>query len=278
MIRYTTDIKYSIYLDFKVEGEVEVSDLIGAFIMQSGNKGGKYSFTKLQNLQKVGKIEILNLKNQQFSKKNFTTGTLFIPCDWDKKNISLFCSFLEQVLKKVKIYDCKVMLQKIEPVEKTSSSKIIKRAVEIYHSFFDNTQDTEIDTLDQNFENILNSRNASTLGSFVIGPNFMDHKNILLVEGRADVINLSKKGIGNTLGLNGINFKGEELIEVLKDKIITLFTDGDGGGLAIKKKVSSFIDCSYHIQTPPNKKVEELNKEELYELIRQRTPFDTNML
>ena len=58
---------------------------------------------------------------------------------------------------------------------------------------------------------------------------------IIVVEGRADVINLLKHGFKNAIAMNGTNMP-ETISELAKKKTVTLFVDGDRGGNLIIKE------------------------------------------
>jgi DNA primase len=52
---------------------------------------------------------------------------------------------------------------------------------------------------------------------------------IIVVEGRADVVNLLKNRVNNVIGMNGTKLPAE-IAKLGKEKKLTLFVDGDRGG------------------------------------------------
>jgi len=76
------------------------------------------------------------------------------------------------------------------------------------------------------------------------GPSVEDSDEIIIVEGRADVLNLLKHGIKNSIAINGTSVP-ESIVELCKKKIVTVFVDGDrGGDLIIKEFIKLFAQGS----------------------------------
>ena len=61
------------------------------------------------------------------------------------------------------------------------------------------------------------------------GPNVLDSDAILVVEGRADVLNLLKYGIKNAVAVGGTNVP-PTIADLCAKKVVTAFTHGDLGG------------------------------------------------
>ncbi len=105
------------------------------------------------------------------------------------------------------------------------------------------------------------------------GPGVDESEDIIVVEGRADVLNLLKHGIKNTIALNGTNVP-ETIIELGKKKVITLFVDGDRGGDLIIKEVSATTEIDYVCKAPDGKEVEEITKKEIHKALRGRVAVE----
>jgi DNA primase len=105
---------------------------------------------------------------------------------------------------------------------------------------------------------------------------------IIVVEGRADVVNMLKHNIANVIGMDGTKFPAE-ITELGQEKELTLFVDGDRGGKLIATNVCNNAKIAYIAQAPDGKEVEELAGKELHLAIRKKvTPeeffkkFDRN--
>jgi len=94
---------------------------------------------------------------------------------------------------------------------------------------------------------------------------------IIVVEGRADVINLLENRVYNVIGMNGTKLP-KTIIELSKKKKITLFLDGDRGGQLIAKNVMENADIHYIAFAPDGKEVEELSGKEILASLRKKIP------
>src|SRR3989338_834743 len=101
------------------------------------------------------------------------------------------------------------------------------------------------------------------------GPAIDESDEIIVVEGRADVLNLLKHGFKNAIAMNGTSVP-ETVIELCKKKVVTLFVDGDRGGSLIIKDLTSQADVDFVTKAPDGKEVEEITKKELHMALRSR--------
>lgn len=105
------------------------------------------------------------------------------------------------------------------------------------------------------------------------GPNVFDSDAIVVVEGRADVLNLLRYGIKNTICVGGTNVP-PEVAELTKKKTVTAFTDGDRGGKLIIKELLQVADIDYVARAPDGKSVEDLVQREIVRSLRQKVPVE----
>ncbi|MCX6821476.1 MAG: toprim domain-containing protein, partial [Candidatus Aenigmarchaeota archaeon] len=96
---------------------------------------------------------------------------------------------------------------------------------------------------------------------------------IVIVEGRADVINLLKNGIRNVVGMSGTTIP-QTIIDLCKEKTTTVFLDGDRGGDLILKKLLQLTSVDFVSRAPEGKEVEELTKKEIFKSLRERIPIE----
>ena len=92
---------------------------------------------------------------------------------------------------------------------------------------------------------------------------------MIVVEGRADVVNLLRNGVNNVIGMNGTKLP-DEIKELSKDKEITLFVDGDRGGKLIAQNVVENANVTYIATAPDGKEVEELAGKEILMNLRKK--------
>ena len=105
------------------------------------------------------------------------------------------------------------------------------------------------------------------------GPGINESEELIVVEGRADVIALLKNGFKNVIGINGTSVP-PSVAELTRQKTSTIFTDGDRGGLLIIKEIAAVGEVDFAIQAPDGKEVEELTQKEINKALRARMPID----
>ena len=105
------------------------------------------------------------------------------------------------------------------------------------------------------------------------GPDVASENEVILVEGRADVINLLKNDIKNVVAIGGANV-GETVAKLLREKEATLFLDGDRGGDIVLRQVVDAGDVDFVARAPNGKEVEELTRKEIIACLRRKVPVE----
>jgi len=105
------------------------------------------------------------------------------------------------------------------------------------------------------------------------GPNIDSAKDIIIVEGRADVINLMRCGIENVVALEGAKVP-DTIIRLSKQKECTALLDGDRGGDLILKELLQVTDVKYIARAPPGKEIEECTSREIFAALQNKVPIE----
>jgi DNA primase len=105
------------------------------------------------------------------------------------------------------------------------------------------------------------------------GPAIDDSEEIILVEGRADVLNLLKNGFKNVIAMNGTSVP-QTIIDLAQQKVITVFVDGDRGGNLILRELSAVAEIDFVTKAPDGKEVEEITKKEINKALRSRIAWE----
>ncbi|MEM3574716.1 MAG: DNA primase DnaG [Candidatus Bathyarchaeia archaeon] len=260
--------KYVIKAKFEVEGVVEKPDVIGAIFGQTeGLFGSDLDLRELQKSGRIGRIEI-TLK----SEKDKTTGTIIIPSSLDKVSTAIIAAALESV-DRIGPCESKIVLDKVEDVREEKRKAIMEKAKEILKKWIIETTPSTEEILKEVSEAI---RQAEVIEygpeKLPAGPE-VDSGSLIIVEGRADVINLLKCGIKNVIGVEGTKIP-QTVIELAKNKETTAFLDGDRGGDLILKELLQVADIDYVARAPPGKEVEELTPKEIMKALRDRVPVE----
>jgi len=262
-------VKYVIRANFVVEGVVEKPDVVGAIFGQTeGLFGSELDLRELQKTGRIGRIEI-ELK----SEKDKTEGSIIIPTSLDRVSTAIIAATIESI---ERIGPCRahVHLEKIEDVRESKRKAIIERAKEILHEWNLEKQ-PETEELFREVSEILRAARVQKYGpeKLTAGPEIDSAKEIIIVEGRADVINLLKAGIQNVIALEGVKVP-ETIIKLTKEKEATAFLDGDRGGDLILKELLQVARIKYVARAPKGREVEDLNAKEIEEALSKRVPVE----
>ncbi len=261
--------KYVIRLEFKVNGVVDKSDVIGAIFGQTeGLLGSELELRDLQRSGRIGRIEV-EVKNE--NGKSF--GTITIPTSLDKVETAIIASALETV-DKIGPSNAEIKVVNLEDVRLSKRLYIKERAKELLQDMINKVL-PDSHELVKEIEEGLRILELREFGKEKLpaGPN-LDEEEIILVEGRADVINLLKAGIKNVIGINGTNIP-KSVIDLTKKKTTILFLDGDrGGDLILRALIEKGADIDYIVRAPVGKEVEELSKKEIYKALKNKIPLE----
>ncbi len=104
------------------------------------------------------------------------------------------------------------------------------------------------------------------------GPGLDGAKEIFVVEGRADIINLMRCGIFNTVALEGAKVP-ESIKKLTKERNATALLDGDRGGDLIQKELLQVTNVKFIGRAPRGKEIEECNCKEIQEAIDNKVPI-----
>ncbi len=262
-------VKYVISANFEVEGVVEKPDVIGAVFGQTeGLFGSELDLRELQKTGRIGRIEI-ELK----SEKDKTRGKIIIPTSLDRVSTAIIAASIESI-ERIGPCQARVRLEKIEDVREAKRRAIIERAKEILHDWNLEKQ-PETEEIFREVSEILRAARVQKYGpeNLTAGPDIDSAKEIIIVEGRADVINLLKVGIQNVIALEGVKIP-ETIIRLTKEKEATAFLDGDRGGDLILKELLQVARIKYVARAPKGKEVEDLNAKEIEEALKNRVPVE----
>ncbi|MCP8305032.1 MAG: DNA primase [archaeon] len=261
---HSSIVKYHVRLKFDIEGVVEKADLIGAIFGQTeGLFGPEMNLNELQKSWKVGRIEV-SLE----SKKDRTYGEVLIPMSTDISTAALIAAAVESV-DKVGPCSAHFTLLGIEDVRVYKRKVIVERAKEIIKEWASKSVSESGELL----KDLIEVAKRSKLISYgkeelPAGPSVYTSDTVIVVEGRADVINLLKAGIDNVIAIEGVKIP-ESVIKLSKEKRVVAFLDGDRGGDLISKELSQITNINKIIRAPQGKEVEDLTPTEIISILKR---------
>lgn len=262
--------KYEIRALFEVDGVVEKPDIIGAIYGQTD--GLLSEDLDIRELQKTGRIGRINV--EVYSEEGKTKGRIIVPSSLSRVETAILAATLETI-DRVGPCSCTFKLEEIIDVRINKRKAIVDRAAEIIRQWDQNVSPfTSSITLEVE-KSSKSSSSVVTVGKegFTAGPGFENSKKVILVEGRADVGNLLKYGIDNTIAVNGTSVP-PKIVEILKDKKVTAFLDGDRGGDLILKELLQVSHVEYVARAPLGKEVEDLTQEEITKALKEAVPLE----
>lgn len=261
--------KYLIHLNLQAEGVVEKPDVVGAIFGQTeGLLGEDLDLRDLQRTGRIGRIDV-----QISSKRGETKGDILISSSLDRAETAILAASLETI-DRVGPCVAHVTVDGIEDIRVTKRRKIVDRAKELLLDHFEDGNIDSYELLDEVREAIRVEKIGS-LGEEKIpaGPNVLDSDAIIIVEGRADVINLLKYGIKNAVAVEGTNVPAQ-IVDLADKKTTTAFLDGDRGGELILRELLQVADLDYVAFSPRGKSVEDMARKEIIKALRNKVPVE----
>ena len=255
--------KYIIHTSITIEGTVDRPDIIGAIFGQTeGLLGSDLELRELQKSGRIGRIEV----NTDI-KAGKTSGMIIIPSSLDKTETAIVAAAMETI-QRIGPCNALVKVQKLEDVRISKRNFVIQRAKELLKTFTDN----ELPDSQEMAEEVAQSVRMGEVVEWgrerlPAGPAIDESEEIILCEGRADVLSLLKCGFKNVIALNGTSVP-ESLIALCAAKVVTLFVDGDRGGDLITREVLDVTEIDFVVKAPDGKEVEELTQKEIHKALR----------
>ena len=256
-------VKYHVKLKFDVDGLVEKADIIGAIFGQTeGLLGPEMNLNELQKVSKVGRIEV-NVE----TKGNMTKGDALIPMSTDISTAALIAAAIESI-DKVGPFPAKFGLVGIDDIRAIKKKVIVDRAKKIVQDWATRT----ISEGDEMLKDVYDASKPGKLTSFgkaqlACGTGVFDSTWIILVEGRADVVNLLRAGYDNAIAIEGARID-ESVTKLTEGKRVVAFLDGDRAGDLILKELHGVVKIDKVLRAPPGKEVEECTPLEISEILK----------
>jgi len=261
--------KYIINSTIEIEGIVDRPDVIGAIFGQTeGLLGADLELRELQRSGRIGRIEV-NVD----TRSGKTNGTITIPSSLDKAETSIVAAALE-IIQRIGPCNAKLKVKNIEDVRITKRAFVIERAKELLKAMMDGVIPDSQELTDEVAYSV-RVMEVQEYGKdrLAAGPAIDESEEIIVVEGRADVLNLLKHGFKNAIAMNGTSVP-ETIVELSKKKVITAFVDGDRGGRLIIKELTNIAEIDYVSMAPAGKEVEEITKKEIHKALRGRISIE----
>jgi DNA primase len=252
-----------IHANFTAEGALEKPDIIGAIFGQTEGLLG--SELEMRELQKEGKIGRIEVDLERRDKK--TVGRINIPTALDQSETTLIAAAVETI-ERIGPSDAQIEVERIEDVRGSKRDYIIERAKKLMGEIQGKTDSREIS---KEIKDFTRTSEIQEYGEEKLPAGDLSGNEVIVVEGRADVLNLMRNGIKNVIAMNGTKLP-EAVRALSNEKEITLFVDGDRGGKLIARNVVDNARIKFIAVAPDGKEVEELNGKEALICLRKKVP------
>jgi DNA primase len=256
-------VKYHVKLKFEVDGIVEKADIIGAIFGQTeGLLGPEMNLNELQKVSKVGRIEV-NVD----TKSNTTKGDALLPMSTDISTAALISAAIESI-DKVGPFQGKFLLVGIDDIRAIKKKVIVDRAKKIIQEWATKT----ISEGEEMLRDVYDASKPGKLTTFgkaqlACGTGVFESPYIILVEGRADVINLLRAGFDNSIAIEGAKID-ETITNLTTGKKVIAFLDGDRAADLILKELQGLVKIDKVLRAPTGKEVEECTPLEISEILK----------
>ena len=258
--------KYIIEVKFNIKGVVEKSDIVGAIF---GQTEGLLLDLDLRDLQKSGRIGRIEVETE--SLEGISKGTIKIPSSLTRKETALLAATVETV-SRVGPCEAEISLIEIRDVRERKRKKIIERAAELLKKW--DQKSLEQSEIEEKMDTDIKLGEIISWGTEKLpaGPDVEENQDLIIVEGRADVLNLLRIGIKNTISVQGTQIPKTVIKLIKSKKSVTAFLDGDRGGTIILNELLQVSKIDFIARAPDGFEVEELTRKQLIKALQNKKP------
>jgi DNA primase len=261
--------KYLIRASIVAEGIVEKPDVVGAIFGQTeGLLGNELDLRDMQKSGRIGRIEVEIGQN-----KGKSEGEITIPSSLDQVETVILASALETI---DRVGPCRANIQitKVEDVRLAKKRKIVERA-KILLSVLMADSNHSGESLTASVRQSVQVEEVIHFGKdkCPAGPNVPTSDAIIVVEGRADVLNLLKHGIKNAIAVEGTNIP-RTIQDLSRERVVTAFVDGDRGGELILRELLQVAEVDFVARAPQTREVEDLTQKQIMKGLRNKIPAE----
>ena len=258
--------KYLVHAKIEASGVVERPDVVGAIFGQTeGLLGDELDLRELLKTGRIGRLKVNISSNQGKS-----SGTIMIPSSLDRVETSIIAAALETI-NRVGPCEATIKVERIEDVRDAKRKFIVERAKEIFELVEKAAPETQ--EIAEMVKESVRLEEIAEYEGLPAGPGVRGSDALIIVEGRADVLNLLRAGIRNVIAIEGTSVP-KVVIDLSKNKTVTAFLDSDRGGDLILKELLQVADIDFVAKPPQNRSVEDLTRKEIIKALRNKVPLE----
>lgn len=256
--------KYVIEAKLQSGGIIEKSDIVGAIFGQTEGLLGEE--LDLRELKETGKVGRMNVEIQR--KDGTTEASVQIPTSLNATDAALLGASLETI-ERVGPTNADIRVERIRDDRTSKRDYIVKRAKQLLDEIEDDKPSKQ--EITDEIKEEVREKQVTDFRGFTAGPDAERAKEVIIVEGKADVVNLLKHGVDNAVAIGGTSIP-DGISKIAQDKDLTAFLDGDRGGNLILQELKEKAEPRFVTKAPEGEEVEELSKQEVHEALRDKSP------
>ena len=261
--------KYMIKATIKADGVIEKSDVVGAIFGQTeGLLGDELDLRELQRSARVGRIEV-----ELDSKNGKSEGAITLPTSLDKVETVILAAAFESI---DRVGPCKatIKVDEVEDVRVSRRKHVIDRAKDLLNDIIEKGK-IEGESISDTVRQAVQIEEITNFGPdhCPAGPHIEQSDAVIIVEGRRDVLNLLKYGIKNVIAVGGTNIP-KTVVDLTKEKITTVFVDGDRGGELILRELLQIAEVDFVARAPQTREVEEIPQKLITKALKNKIPAE----
>ncbi|MFB6214006.1 MAG: DNA primase DnaG [Candidatus Nanohaloarchaea archaeon] len=254
--------KYVIEAELESSGLVEKPDIVGAIFGQTeGLLGDDLDLRELQERGRIGRIQVEVDKSGGSS-----SATITIPSSLDAADTSLIAASLETI-ERVGPTNADIQVNEIRDERVSKRDYIVKRAKQLLEDLNDDTPSRG--KINEEVKQEVRAAEISEFEGFEAGPEARNSEEIVLVEGRADLVELLKNGVKNAVAIGGTDVPSR-IANLTSGREVTAFLDGDRGGDLILEELKQKADVDHVARAPEDTEVEDLEKKQIFRALRDK--------
>jgi DNA primase len=258
--------KYLIHADITAAGVVERSDVVGAVFGQTeGLLGNELDLRDLQDSKKVGRIDV-----DIGSEEGTSYGQITVESGLDKVETAILAAALETI-EQVGPCTAEIVVTDIEDIRSAKRREVVERATELLATF--EAQSVRTEDIVETVRERARVEDITEYEGVPAGPRVADSDAIVVVEGRADVLQLLRYGVKNAIAVEGTDVP-EAVASLTEERTVTAFLDGDRGGDLILEELSQVGTVDYVAVAPRGNSVEDLSREAVLTALREKIPYE----
>ncbi len=225
----------------------------------------------LRELQRTGRIGRIQVEFE--SSGGQSSGKIIIPSNLDRVETAILAATIESV-DRVGPCNAEMKIESISDAREDKRKQIVGRATELLKKW-ESDVSPESQEITEGIKDTLRVEEIRSYGEEQLpsGPSIDESEEILIVEGRADVLTCLRFGIKNCIALNGTKVP-KTVINLCKNKSATAFLDGDRGGDMIQNELLQVTDIDFIARAPAGFEVEQLTQKVFMKSLQGKISVD----